>query len=389
LQRLAAATNPWAPDGPETAALGLKAHVERLVVVPGFGALATGWALSPQQPMQPRLLRLGDRVLPVLPGSITRTARHDLLEGAGGSTRLAASAAFTAVFNGPIEPEDAGEAVLKLVTEGGVGCSHRVAPAQVRVLGHSAEIEELLTLYPALEREAWFPGLARAIGAGLRRTATRATPLLLHPAPAAILATIGADRSDAALLLAELGLLADRRPDLPPIVLLLGAGETRATALAGFAELQEQVAARGSLFQLPDPAQALHALPTVLDTLGAERFIFLGPGCFPDAAGWDALLEALAAPGPAPFSLRLRASPANAAAAFGTACFAWHRAECLAWLATQPVPVGGLASGLPVLLPHHAAPPPGAGADPGRLVPHGRLARAVNAVLFAPEAPHG
>ncbi|MFC7541121.1 hypothetical protein ACFQU2_18870 [Siccirubricoccus deserti] len=236
LQRLAAATNAWAPDGPETAALGLKAHVERLVVVPGFGALVAGWALSPQQPMQPRLLRLGERVLPVLPGSITRTARRDLLENAGGSARLAASAGFTAVFAGPLAPEDAGEAVLKLVTEGGIGCNHRVAPAQLRLLGHSAEIEELLTFYPALEREAWFPDLARAIGAGLRRAAARATLVLLHPAPAAILATIGADRSDAALLLADLALLADRRPDLPPIVLLLGSGETRATALAGFGD---------------------------------------------------------------------------------------------------------------------------------------------------------
>jgi hypothetical protein len=389
LQRLAAATNAWAPDGPETAALGLKAHVEQLVVVPGFGALVSGWALSPQQPIAPRLLRLGERVLPVLPGSITRSARRDLLESAGGSTRLTASAGFTAVFAGPIAPEDAGEAMLKLVTEGGIGCNHRVAPAQVRLLGHSAEIEELLTLYPALEREAWFPDLARAIGAGLRRTATRATPMLLHPAPTAILATIGADRSDAALLLADLALLADRRPGLPPIVLLLGPGETRATALAGFAELQEQVAARGSLFELPDPAQALHALPTVLDALGAERFIFLGPGSFPDAAGWDALLDALATTGPAPFSLTLRSGPLDAAAAAGTACFAWRRAECLGWLAMQPVPVGGLASGLPALPPNRAAPPPGAGADPGRLVPPGRLARAVNAVLFAPETPHG
>jgi hypothetical protein len=389
LQRLAAATNAWAPDGPETAALGLKAHVERLVVVPGFGALLSGWALSPQQPMQPRMLRLGERVLPVLPGSIARSARRDLLESAGGSARLAASAGFTAVFTGPIAPEETGEAVLKLVTEGGVGCSQRLAPAQIRVLGHSAEIEELLTLYPALEAEAWFPELARAIGAGLRRTAARAMPLLLHPAPAAILATISADRSDVALLLAELGLLAERRPELPPIVLLLGPGETRATALAGFAELQAQLAARCSLFQLEDPAQALHALPMVLDTLGAERFIFLGPGSFPDAAGWDALLNALAAPGPAPLSLPLRAGPEHAITASGTACFAWRRAECLAWLAAQPVPVGGLASGLPALPRHRAASPPGAGADPGRLVLPGRLARAVNALLFAPETAHG
>jgi hypothetical protein len=389
LQRLAAATNPWAPDGPEAAALGLKAHIERLLVVPGFGALASGWALSPLQPMQPHLLRLGDQVLPVLPGSINRTARRDLLEVAGGSARLAAAAGFTAVFAGPLDPEELGEAVLKLVTEGGIGHGHRIAPAQIRVLGHSAEIEELLTLFPALEVEAWFPDLAQAIGAGLRRSATRATPLLLHPAPAAILATIGTDRSDTALLLADLALLADRRPDLPAIVLLLGSGETRATALAGFAELQAQATARGSLFRLPDPAQALHALPTVLDALGAERFIFLGSGCFPDAVGWDALLAALAAPGPAPFGLPLRAGPAEVTGISGAACFAWHRAECLAWLAAQPVPVGGLASGLPALPPDRGMPSPGAGADPGRLALPGRLAQAVNAVLFAAETRHG
>ncbi|WP_187830085.1 hypothetical protein [Siccirubricoccus phaeus] len=378
LLRLSAATNPWAPDAPEAAALGLKAHVDRLLVVPGFGALVQGWSLSPAETLQPRLLRLGEEVLPLVPHSLTRLPRPDLLEPAGGATALVEGAGFLAAFRGQATPEALQEASLRFATPGGLGLGHRIAAPQLRVIGHSAAPEELLQIYPGLEHEPFFPDLARAVAQAALAGAARAEPLLpLAAAPAALILALGPDRADAALLLAELGLLAARRPGLPPLVLLLGSGAARATALAGLAEIGLPAA----VFALPDAAQAPHALPGILASLGTERFALVGPGAFPNAAGWEALLGALAAPSPLPLALPWRGEAAAPYGAAGLAAFAWRRAEFLAWLAGQPPLLGGMASLAPCLPAARQALPAGAAALPGRRRPAGRLARAVDRLL--------
>ncbi|MCO6419948.1 hypothetical protein JYK14_27855, partial [Siccirubricoccus sp. KC 17139] len=377
LLRLSAATNPWAPDAPDAAALGLKAQVDRLLVVPGFGALAMGWSLSQAEPLQPHLLRLGEEVLPLLPQSLSRLPRPDLLDAAGGAQAVTQAAGFVAVFRGQADPHALQEASLRFATPGGTGLGQRIAPTQLRVIGHSAAPEELMNIYPGLEHEPFFPELARALGAAGAAAALRAEPLTPLPrAPEALILALGPDRADAALLLSELGLLAARRPDLPALVLLLGTGAARAIALAGLGE----IGAPAAVFALPDAAQAPHALPGILGALGTDRFALVGPGIFPSEAGWDALLDALATHSPLPLALPLRGQPARREGE-GLGAFAWRQAEFLAWLREQPAPLGGMQSGA-LRLPAERQPvPAGATALPGRRRLPSRLTLAVDRVL--------
>jgi hypothetical protein len=139
----------------------------------------------------------------------------------------------------------------------------------------------------------------------------------------------------------ELALLALSAAPPPAVALLARAGEHRPRVLTLFQELRQDAGLSASLFFIADPDYALHALSPVLAALGAERFAFVAPGLFPSAAGWSALLAALAGNGDEPLALTVeRIGRAGAVAA---ECFAWTRAGFTPWLARQPVLLGGAA----------------------------------------------
>ncbi|MBV1799399.1 hypothetical protein [Siccirubricoccus sp. G192] len=388
LRRLLATTRNWAPDNAAALGLEVRANLERLLVLPGFGCLAEGWVLSPLQPVSHFMLRVGRAVLVSEPGATSRKPRPDLLGLAPGGQKMVAKAGFVTAFAGRIEEEDLGEAVLKIVLADGSSTNHRVEPGHARIVGHSAAIEDMLALFPALHAEGFFPALSASIGERQGRDIRKAEAFALRPCREALVAVVPDDLPDMALLFDELSRLAWSGPpeQRPGIALLASAGQHRAAVLAHLHDLGGDEAGGPSLFFVADPETAIYALPEVLARLEAERFAFIGPHVTPSEAGWAALLAGLAAAESGPLV------PAGDAAALGmdladpAECFLWNRRDTTAWLQATPAFLGGLASRELALPAPQPLPGEGVAAWRGRRAVPGLLAQRINRHLRPPQA---
>ena len=397
LRRLLARTTDWLPDVSRATELEVRAHLERVLVLPGFGCLAEGWLLSPLQPVEDLALQMGGATLAADAVSLTRKSRPDLLGAATSDRRMADSAGFVAAFLGDVQGHDltAGPPpVLKVLLPGGASANLEVGRGAVRVLGHSAAFEDVLQLYPAVEGEPFFPALARCIGDEAGRGAREVVAFRVWPARSALVAAVPDDPHDMALLLSELATVAGRKGEAPPpMALVARAGDRRADVLTAYRELSEGAEAPVSLFFVADPGCAIHALGRVLDHLGAERFAYVGPGVFPTDVGWSALLGRLASAqdGPAAVAVADDGSPpATGRRGIPAECFAWDQRGFAAWLAAQPMALGGGPAAAPGL-PAQAVPLlRSAGARRGRRGAPSRFTEAVNRQLAKrdPEVRH-
>lgn len=301
IQKLVASPESWVPDSARAVGFAAHAAMDRLIMLPGFGCLAEGWAMSPAKRVERLAIKCGERVMHADPLATYFRARGDLRDafpGCGGA--VAERAGFVTVFRGRIRPEEFMEPILKVVYADGTSSNHPVGPQSMRQLGHSAAMEEVLLLYPSLRQEAFFADFARA----LRRdaaarigglTAWRSTPC---PDRAVVLA-LPRGRSDLYLLLEEVRDLAARLPDPPGFVVLAERGTNRAELLTLFAGLVEAAGERSpcSLFFVDEIEQAFRLCGPALEAAGARRFLFLGPDIVLSAEGWArglALLDAMA-----------------------------------------------------------------------------------------------
>lgn len=401
LRALLASDLNWMPDNARAAGIEARASLDRVLVLPGFGCLAEGWVLSPLRRVERFMLRAGSRTMLADARSGSRKPRADLLASAPHGQRMIETAGFFAAFPGAPEEADLGLLTLKLMFADGASSNHRVEPGAVRVLGASAGWDEVLQLFPAIHAEPFFPAFARAVGVELRRTMTGLTgtglkgtglpgaaPGSIAVADQLLVVVVPDDPHDLHLLFAELALVAVQRPTLPALLLLAAANESRATVLTLRGELGDAGWGEVGLLFLTDPAYALHALPAALDQADAVDFGYLAAGLFPSAAGWEALLDRLAGRGGDAFALPVEGPPGVAAPVAATPeCFVWRRAAFEAWLAAQPVLLGGVLADRQPLPANalHAAPP--AVARRGRRAGSSRFAQRLNDQLLA-EAPH-
>lgn len=397
LLRSFGAAGNWAPDNGRLSGAAVEACADKVLVLPGFGCLVEGWALSPLREVRGFMLRVGDSVLEAEPRSTGRKPRPDLAAAAPSGERMAESAGFVAAFTGEVEGEDHGEIVLKVLCEGGVSTNHKVDPASIRVLGASASFEEVLRIFPSVRAESFFPELARRMSEETRRAVSRPVAFEVNAAEGALAVAVPDDRSDMALLFSELAFAAQRRGGrLPPVVALARAGRHRADALALFDDLRRALSPSSSLFFVPDPAYAIHLLDGVLGRVGASRFAFVAPGVFPTDAGWDLLLDRLEGRGEGLVFLPVEGiadgSAPAAEAAPPAECFAWDRPAFAAWAARTPVFLGGTGSRMLALPAEARAASAGVLAKRGRRAPPSVLAAWVNGHLSENRAeapPHG
>lgn len=387
LQMFGSATN-WAPDSARVTGAGVRASADKVLVLPGFGCLVEGWALSPLHAVERFMLRVGKSVLMSERRSIGRKPRPDLLSFAPDAHGMVEAGGFVAAFPGRVDEQDRGDVVLKVVCEGGLSTNHAVSADAVRVLGGSARFEEVLQHFPSVRAEPFFPELARCMSEEMRRLLSRPVGFEVRMAENVLVVAVPDDGSDMALLFSELSMAAQRRGRLPPVVALARAGQHRSAVLSFFSDLRRNAAEASSLFFVPDPAYAVYALDEVLRQAGASRFAFVGPGIFPTEAGWDALLDQLEGQGEEIVFLAaegLADGSAPTASAPRAECFAWHRRALAAWLARTPVFLSG-SSGRTLTLPAAAVPAvPGVSAKRGRRPTPSIMATWVNEVL--PERP--
>ncbi|MDB5373124.1 MAG: hypothetical protein JWP04_1766 [Belnapia sp.] len=333
LQRMITSAESWLP---ETARAGgnAQASVDRILLLPGFGAFVEGWALSPTKRVNGFAMKFGDTVVRADPQATYHKPRHDLRDTFPDIGPLLDRIGFVAAFRGAIDVEDAGEPILKLVFADGTSANQLVPAKTMRRIGHSAAPEAVLALFPSLRHEGFFGDFARALQADAVARLGGCEPWRVAPARRAVVLAMPADRSDAFLLAEELG-QAGIGGDMG-LVLLAERGGIRPEILAIFAGLEARLGVPCSLFFIEDASHALRTLPRALQAVGAARFLFLGPGVFLAPAGWRAALAALAKDTDGLQGLDLGEGQPP-----GADGFAWNTAGLAALLPRLPVFLGG------------------------------------------------
>jgi len=326
--------------------------VDRLLVLPGFGCFATGWALSRLQEIRGFALKIGKTILPMDDSSLYFRPRPDLASLAADSAVLLNRAGFCCFFPNQAASAYTGEILLKLLLEDSAAVVP-VNPAHLSRLGRAAPLEALMQLYPAIETQAFFPALANFI-----RDESQAAPGLtvrkITPAPATMIFALPDDRPDRLLALEDISYhAATHLPADCGLTIIAGASQPHGEII----QMLDGVKAKTSLVFTPNPEASLRLLPELLLLLNAERFIFVPPWHFLSETGWD---EAAAALTPGNDGLTvfgiydpetLEALPASAA------CFAWSWAAFSRWSLQMPVRLD--------FLPKHQDFP----AEPAQLVP--------------------
>jgi hypothetical protein len=352
LRRLLGLISNWVPGNASTLDVTIEQGMDRVLVLPGFGALAEGWVLSPARQPEALMLRLGDRILEADPVATFFKPRPDLANKLPGGGRLAEAAGFVAAFRGNVSAKDMTRPIIKFVFSGGLSTNHELDARILRTLGHPEQLEDVLAFYREPAAERFFPAFSRAVAASLHPGLRHLTAFALADAERALVWALPDDRSEIQLAFAEMtGML--RRGLVPGIAILAEPGNQRALVMSLFRALAKRGEAACSLFFLPRTAHAPYVLKGALDLLGAERFAFIGPGLHPDAMAGEALGAALRCAGPVPaFALPIRSGiEAQPGPRHSTRRHSTRRslprqpARSGPWLKDMPVRISGLASG--------------------------------------------
>ncbi|HWW19912.1 MAG TPA: hypothetical protein VNZ06_03830 [Steroidobacteraceae bacterium] len=271
---------------------GASAALDTAVVIPGFGCVAQGWAVNPLSRAVRFALRFGPNILSADEDSIIYSPRPDLSNVAPGCDALLQQAGFVVAFRGEVPVRALDSPLLKVVYEDGSSSRHALETRIFRTIGSAVEPDALLTHYPSLPRERFFPELAFALRKADRMQAASWRPIAITPCLRAIVCVLPPGRSGAYLLAEQLRAHVSVREGAG-VLLIAGQTTMRSDAITLRASLAEDAGIPCSLIAARRCAQALYALDSMLKAIGCERFVFLGPGMLPTGSGWDAALEYL------------------------------------------------------------------------------------------------
>lgn len=368
----------WQPtdgaSGPQ-----VKASLEKVLVLPSFGCLVTGWALSPLKAIENFGLKFGSTILSCDTSSISFWPRPDLASLVPGCDLLTDRAGFVAIFRGAIPPRDLDNPIIKVLLSDGSASNHSVDMKVVQRLGRATSIDKVLHLYPSLRSESFFREFAAAVRQDARELAEAADPFKISACTRAMVLGVPAERSDAFLLFENIGHRVRGRRHGPGLVFIAGRGATRHTVIGLFQELAASTELPCSLFFVDDPAGSSYALPGILNQVGADRFAFAAPGVLLTDEGWAAATardEGL--------TLITIEDAASHAQGDGLSldCFAWNSAKLAEWLRIAPSFLGGLGSHAARLLRDDAARIIPDGAWYFRIPAGSLLTRAINDIAM-------
>ncbi len=344
LQRMLMSLESWMPTRATAQTYATETSVDRILLVPGLGCLAEGWALSPLLRVESLRLRIGGAVMIAHPEATYWKPRRDLLSAFPGSERLVQRAGFVTLFTGDADPDDFTDPVLKLVFEGGTSANWPVSPKVFRRLGHSATIEDALLFFPALQEEAFFPRFAEAAIRAQRGTMNPPVAIQTAHTPRAVVIVLPDDRCDLFLLFEELTQQCRTGGGLEGVALVASSLSNRSDAMWLFQEFQRNVPVAASLMVIDESANGLALLPDILRAIGATRFVFVAAGLFLTESGWRQVREILQ------FDFQELRFFGLAAADFEqhdsddgltARCFAWTTAHFLRWSAHSASFLGG------------------------------------------------
>jgi hypothetical protein len=361
LQRMLSSLETWVPTRGVSQSYATETSVDRILLVPGLGCLIEGWVLSPIKRVEGLRLRVGASVMSADANSLYWKPRPDLLAAFPGSVAMTARAGFVGLFVGDAEPEDFADPMLKIIFQGGHSTNAAIQPGVFRRLGHSANLEDALAFFPALQEEAFFPRFAEAAIHAERAAMNPPVPLSLAPSRRALVFVLPEDRCDLFLLFEDLAeqcrcSAAGGREEglsrtgigIEAVVFVAASRHHRSDALWLFRDFQSSHgAAHGiacSLMVIDDAAQGFALLPDILRAVGASRFVFVGPDVFLKPVGWERARQALEslAGDLVFFGIESEAfEHRDMTAGLSARCFAWSAPAFIRWALQAPAFLGG------------------------------------------------
>ncbi len=319
--------------------LGSAYGIDRLLIIGGFGAIASGWLLAPGRHVVSMSLSAGGQMLDNDRRCLLRGPRSDLAASFPDYADATGTAGFQCVFRGPAPDRPAGPYALRIHLEDGTAPYLKVPESVVRVCDGTDELKTLAHYFPALANEPFLDDFARAYAATAKRRAAKVVTLLNTPVRRAAILMLPDGGDDLALAAARILRASHRFPADVGLALLVSAQHPHARLLDRVADLRTRMNRPVSLFELSDPTYALWSLTPILAALGAERFWFCGPEVVPTDAGWARAADVLAQDGG---DLEFFAGPSYAADAEPESlCFAWCAGPFNNWIAKAPFFLSG------------------------------------------------
>jgi hypothetical protein len=344
LQRMLTSLESWLPTRSTGQAYATETSIDRVLLAPGLGCLVEGWVVSPMKRVEGLRLRIGGAVMTAVPEATYWKPRPDLLSAFPGSDAIVQRAGFVALFAGDAEPEDFADPVLKVVFQGGATANWSIAPKVFRRLGHSATLEDALLFFPALQEESFFPGFAESAIRAERAAINPPVPLSVTLTRRAMILVLPEDRCDLFLMFEELAHHCRAGGGIDGVVFVAAAKSNRSDALWLFREFKLSQGVPCSLLVIDDAAHAFALLPDILREIGANRFVFVGPGVFLTDSGWRQARQVLRTPGPDLIFFGLEQDnfdQQDEGDNVSARCFAWSTAHFVRWSLTAPPFLGG------------------------------------------------
>jgi hypothetical protein len=344
LQRMLTSMESWMPARSTGQNYGTETSVDRVLLVPGLGCLVEGWVVSPMKRVEGLRLRIGGAVMTAQPEATYWKPRPDLRTTFPASDKLLQRAGFVALFTGDADPEDFTDPVLKVVFQGGASANSAIPAKVFRRLGHSAAAEDALMFFPALQEESFFPRFADAAIRAQRGAMNPPVAMKTVRSRRALVMVLPEDRCDMFLLFEELAHQCRSGGGLEGVALIASSAANRSDAMWLFQEFQRSSGMAASLIVVDEAAHGFALLPDILRMIGANRFVFVGPGVFLTAGGWRQARQILQS-GNADlnfFALEPDAfEPKGADDGVTARCFAWNTPHFVRWSMTAANFLGG------------------------------------------------
>ncbi len=336
----------WQPTNLSNIGFAVTAAVDRALIIPDFGCLIEGWIISPAKRIQQLCLRLGTRILHCEPTSLHWRSREDLSAPFPEYSAIVNRAGFVATFAGEFSQHESPEILLKFIYADGTSTNHAAPHQAIRVLGHSATIADLVTYYPTLKDEQFFPAIAATIRRQAHGYFGSCLPIVVRQSKTAAIFALPPDRCDLYLVFEELTQQARMGAPLPALTFVSPNSENRTDVLALFNDLTRNEQVVGSLFFVDDAEYALQTLSAVLPALKAEQFLYVGRGVFLTKEARELAMRLLCSELEQlvifeRMDLRRHETSGPDSPDLSLACFAWNSRDYLSWSQRAMACLGG------------------------------------------------
>jgi hypothetical protein len=341
----------WVPGNAQAVGIAAEASLDRLLMVPGFGCIVEGWAVSPAKRVQTFQLKLADCVLIADEASTYFLPRPDLASVFGGGTSVVARAGFVTVLRGALPSTVSGAPLLRVIHDDGTSFVQRLDPRLLHQLDYISDSAEILRFYPSLRHERFYAVLLDAIRRRLADKVRAPVAISAAPCQRVIVLRLPSERSNQRLLF---DCIARSGGNPHGIGVCVVADHERGLAEAKllFEELRPIASMPLSLFCVDDVNDGFNSLPFLLSQILAERFLYVDRGVLLTARGWEQGKVFLAGHGH-----RIQfgeivddaGAPDRIHGSLSAGCFAWTSAALLAWIASAPRFIHGVfkTNGLP------------------------------------------